>query len=150
MVWMTESAGFQTRLRSKSNMRFAGNLVFVTVIFFSIFAGASPSALATPKTCESLAQLSLPNTNITVALSVTTGEFTPAGRQASIKELPPFCRVAATLKPSADSDIKVEVWLPLNGWNGIYRGQGNGGFAGTINFDAMADAIKLGYATAST
>ena len=68
-------------------MRFAGNLVFVTVIFFSIFAGASQSALATPKTCESLAQLSLPNTNITVALSVTTGEFTPAGRQASFGRL---------------------------------------------------------------
>jgi hypothetical protein len=26
-----------------------------------------------------------------------------------------FCRVAATLRPSGDSDIKIEIWLPLAG-----------------------------------
>jgi leucyl aminopeptidase len=74
----------------------------------------------------------LPNTKITAAQPVTAGEFTPPGRTAGLKDLPPFCRVAATLTPSADSDIKVEIWFPLTGWNGKYRGQGNGGFAGSI------------------
>src|SRR5215831_19074890 len=33
--------------------------------------------------------------------------------------LPAFCRVALTLTPSADSDIKAEVWLPdMANWNG--------------------------------
>src|SRR5258705_13824697 len=92
---------------------------------------------AVPRSCESLGQLALPNTKITIAQTVTTGEFTPPGRTA-IKDIPAFCRVAATLNPSNDSDIKVEVWFPVEGWNGKYRGQGNGGFSGSIAFDAMA------------
>ena len=30
-----------------------------------------------------------------------------------------------------DSDITVELWMPLSGWNGKLQGFGNGGFAGT-------------------
>src|SRR5690348_16501265 len=36
--------------------------------------------------------------------------------------LPAFCRVAATLNPSPSSDIHAEVWLPVAGWNGNFRG----------------------------
>ena len=64
--------------------------------------------------------------------------------------LPAFCRVAATLKPSSDSDIKVEVWLPASGWNGKLQAVGNGGWAGTISYPAMAQALRRGYATTST
>lgn len=118
------------------------------IIVGNIFVCLQPVSAA-PRSCESLAQLALPNTKITSAQTITGGEFTPTGRTA-IKDLPAFCRVAATLTPSTDSDIKIEVWFPLEGWNGKYRGQGNGGFAGSIAFDAMAAAIKLGYATAGT
>src|SRR5262252_4132171 len=119
-----------------------------TLMILSILACVP--TIAAPKTCEELAQLTLPDAKVTAAQAVTTGEFTPSGRPASIKGLPPFCRVAATLTPSRDSDIKVEIWLPLNSWNGKYRGQGNGGFAGAISFEGLAAAIKLGYATAGT
>ena len=78
--------------------------------------------------CEGLASLTLPNTTITLAQTVSAGAFTPpvAGGAAAptpavaqaFKSLLPFCRVAATLKPTSDSDIKVEVWLPAGGWNG--------------------------------
>ena len=61
-----------------------------------------------------------------------------------------FCRVAATLKPSSDSDIKIEVWLPASGWNGKFQAVGNGAFNGTIGYAAMAAALARGYATAST
>src|SRR5207248_7747447 len=64
--------------------------------------------------------------------------------------LPAFCRVAATLKPSSDSDIKIEVWLPSTGWNGKFQGVGNGGWAGTISYPALAAAMASGYASAST
>src|SRR6185295_10603520 len=60
------------------------------------------------------------------------------------------CRVAAPLRPSADSDIKIEVWLPVAGWNGKYEAVGNGAFNGTIAYPAMAAALARGYATAST
>jgi feruloyl esterase len=127
----------------------AVNLIMPALIVWSICM-APQAANAAPKTCESLAQLALPNTKVTAAQTVNAGEFTPPGRTTSLKELPGFCRVQATLTPSTDSDIKVEVWLPISGWNGKYRGQGNGGYAGAIGFDAMAGAIKLGYATAGT
>jgi feruloyl esterase len=116
-------------------------------------------------TCESLLALSRPNTTITLAQPVVTGAFSlpttgPASAQqtAVFKELPAFCRVAATLRPSSDSDIRIEVWMPLANWNGKFQGVGNGGFAGTITYTSgsggvergMAEALKRGYATAST
>jgi tannase/feruloyl esterase len=118
-----------------------------------VIAGAS-SAHAAP--CESLASLSLPQTTITAAQAVAPGAFTPpaggrAGRGASpFAALPAFCRVAATLAPTGDSDIKIEVWLPAAGWNGKFQAVGNGGWAGTISYPAMAEALRRGYATTST
>ena len=58
--------------------------------------------------------------------------------------------MAATLKPSSDSDIKIEVWLPLAGWNGKWQAVGNGAFNGNINYGAMSAALRRGYATSST
>jgi len=84
---------------------------------------------------------------------VPAGAFTlsgtgPAAPQFS--QLPTFCRVAATLTPSSDSDIKIEVWLPAANWNGKSQAVGNGGWAGTISYGALASALQEGYATAST
>jgi feruloyl esterase len=74
-----------------------------------------------------------------------------AGGAAQVyASLPAFCRVAATLTPSSDSDIKVEVWLPAAGWNGKFQAVGNGGWAGSISYPALAQALAAGYATAST
>jgi tannase/feruloyl esterase len=64
--------------------------------------------------------------------------------------LPAHCRVAAVLNPSPDSQIEMEVWLPSESWNGKFQAVGNGGWAGTISFPAMATALQEGYATAST
>jgi feruloyl esterase len=91
-------------------------------------------------TCESLASLSLPATTITKTESVAAGA----------NSLPAHCRVAATLKPSSDSDIKIEVWMPVSGWNGKYQAVGNGGWSGAIATNAMEEALKAGYATSST
>ena len=61
-----------------------------------------------------------------------------------------MCRVAATLKPSPDSDIKIEVWMPASGWNGKFLAVGNGYWGGLINYPAMSEALRRGYATSST
>jgi len=75
----------------------------------------------------------------------------PANAQAQAgTTLGAHCRVAATLKPSADSDIAIEVWLPADNWNGKFQAVGNGGWAGVISYPAMATALQEGYATAST
>jgi len=110
-------------------------------------------ALKAASSCESLSSLALPNTSITLAQMVPAGAFTlpgtgPAAPQFS--QLPTFCRVAATLTPSSDSDIKIEVWMPAADWNGKFQAVGNGGWAGTISYGALASALQEGYATAST
>src|SRR6185295_2076597 len=72
------------------------------------------------------------------------------GGGGSFASLPAFCRVTATLTPSEDSDIKTEVWLPVSGWNGKFQAVGNGGWAGTIPYAAIAPALASGYAAAGT
>lgn len=102
--------------------------------------------------CESLKSLSEAYTTITVAESVAAGAFTqPGGRGGQqFAAVPAFCRVAATLRPTSDSEIRIEVWLPAAGWNRKLQSAGNGAWAGTISYPAMAAAVQSGYAAAST
>jgi feruloyl esterase len=104
-------------------------------------------------TCEGLRKLIMPLTTINSADRVRAGNFTPPGAtgpNAVLKNLPAFCRVTLTVAPTSDSDIKVEVWLPLTGWNNKYEAVGNGGWAGAMSYSALAEALKRGYATSST
>jgi feruloyl esterase len=99
--------------------------------------------------------LFLPETTIAAAQTVAAGAFslsaTRAGAALSFKDVPEFCRVVAILRPSTDSDIKMEVWLPAaSAWNGKYMGVGNGGWAGQISYGAMGGPLGRGYAVAST
>ncbi len=99
--------------------------------------------------CEGLADLQLAHTTITKAEAVTSGKFVPPDAKP-LTRLPAFCRVTATLKPSPDSDIRVEIWMPQTGWNERFVGTGNGGFAGIINYNTLADGLRAGYAVANT
>lgn len=123
-----------------------------------LFSSLSWAAVADPpaKACASLKQLSLPHAGITLASIVAAGTFVPPDLKKGdkvppfYKSVPAFCRVVATLKPSPDSDIKVEVWMPVKGWNGRFRAAGNGGYAGYINYWGLAGAVMQGYAGANT
>ena len=111
--------------------------------------------LAAPIACESLGQVTLTNGTVLSAAPVQAGAFTPpnttnAAAAAAFKALPAFCRVSLKLTPSADSDIRVEVWLPLSGWNRKFQALGNGGLGGALPFPAMAAAVRDGYAAAGT
>ena len=121
------------------------------VLSWLILFGAAAASAAT---CESLASLALPDTTITSAQVVAAGALTlPTGgfpSAVSPKNLPAFCRVAATIRPSKDSDIKIEVWLPAEGWNGKFQGVGNGGWLGAIVYPSLMEALQRGYAVAGT
>ncbi|HTR38830.1 MAG TPA: tannase/feruloyl esterase family alpha/beta hydrolase [Bryobacteraceae bacterium] len=125
----------------------------------AVLAALAVIAPSNAATCESLSSLKLPDTTITLAEPVAPGAFArPSGTFVErgpgappvFKSLPAFCRVAATLKPTSDSDIKIEVWLPASGWNGKFEAVGNGGWAGVISYESLAEAVRDGYATAST
>ena len=124
-----------------------------TVWLLLAAAAALSAEPAGGTSCESLSKLALPHTAITDAQVVAAGGFVaPAGRgpAPSFKDVPSFCRVKATLTPSADSDIKIEVWLPVSGWNGKFQAVGNGGWAGIISYGPLGAAVRRGYAAAST
>ena len=85
-----------------------------------------------------------------LAKTIETGSFAPSGGAAALNDLPRFCRVSVQLKPSADSDIGAEIWLPISGWNGKFLAVGSGGWGGSIAYDDMAEALRRGYATSAT
>jgi feruloyl esterase len=132
---------------------------FVLLGLAAGFSGlAGRAGRAEPGACESLGSSALGNATVTRAETIGAGVFTaPSGGRAGggaegqrFDGLPSFCRVTATLTPSRDSDIRMEMWLPTSGWNGKFQAVGNGGWAGAISYGAMAEALKAGYATAST
>jgi feruloyl esterase len=146
--------------RPEAPMKYALTTSLVVAVTLAAAAmNGGVTAMAAPS-CESVKALTLPDTTITLAQAVDPGAFTPpvpadgaavppAAAQA-IRELPAFCRVTATLKPTSDSDIKIEVWLPVSGWNGKLQSVGNGGWAGVIGYPALAAALAHGYAAAAT
>ena len=100
-------------------------------------------------TCESFAHLSFPHVSITSATSIAPDAFS-VDDSHPIPNLPAFCRVQATLTPTPDSNIHIEVWLPTLDWNGKYEGTGTGGYAGKINYNSLAGGLRHGYAVANT
>jgi feruloyl esterase len=117
-----------------------------------VVALAPDSRMQAAGSCQALSALALPNVTITRAQAVEAGPFTPPGAAETdtARVLPAFCRVAATLKPTSDSDIKIEVWMPASGWNGKFQAVGNGAFNGSIAYSSMMTALARGYATSST
>src|SRR5579862_711646 len=118
----------------------------------------SERAVAEAANCEKVAKLALPNATVTSAEVIAAESFHPnssvtpwdAQAEALYRSLPAFCLVRVESHPSSDSDIKIEVWLPLEGWNGKLQGRGNGGFAGEISYFSLATALHEGYAGAAT
>ena len=122
-------------------------VVAAVVLLVGPFAGGTASQ-GTP--CGELAGLTIPDITINAAAMVAGGNFTPPGSTAALT-VPTFCRVEATARPTSDSEIKFEVWIPpAEAWNGKFQGVGNGGYQGSISYPAMAGALRRGYATAST
>jgi len=105
------------------------------------------------QSCEKLKDLQLPKVEITSATLVQSGSFaisapTIAGR-ATVK-LGAHCEVKAVARPTSDSEIGIEIWLPAQNWNGKYEQIGNGGWAGAIHEPPLAGAVRRGFVAAAT
>src|SRR5579864_472865 len=122
-----------------------GRIMGAGLLALSVSTAAHAGNTSDP--CAKLASLALPGATITAAETVSAGQYkmpeSPLTRLGGVSGMnaagrvkdapnPAFCRVAATLKPGSDSDIKVEVWLPLAGWNGKLLGVGSFGWAGAL------------------
>jgi hypothetical protein len=120
-------------------------------------AATEASATQAPGACQRLASLKLPEVDVTMATEVAAGAFNSppdpfSGKDAAgfYKKLPAFCRVVVHAHPSADSDIAIEIWMPLEGWDGRLLGVGNGGFAGNIGYTELGGAVSRGDAAVAT
>jgi hypothetical protein len=127
-------------------------IVLLAATLLTAATGCGRATSSAEDHCAALANLSLDRAKITsaslvLAATAVSGVKLPPH---STKSLPAFCRVKITDTPSADSDTKIEIWLPDDHWNGKYRAYGNGGFAGDISYDAMATSITDRYATSAT
>jgi feruloyl esterase len=125
-------------------------LVGAATGLFACAAIASTPAMASP--CTNLQSLQLQFATITSAQDNNTGVFIVPGSNppTTITGLPAFCRVTATLTPSSDSTIKIEVWLPEKIWNGRFLGTGGGGFQGIISYNELAAGIQAGFASTNS
>ena len=75
--------------------------------------GGTATPATTKVACADLPKVSLDNnTTVTSTQLITGGSFTAPGAQAAITGLPELCRVVGTSKPTSDSLINFEVWLP--------------------------------------
>jgi Tannase and feruloyl esterase len=136
------------------------------IAFISIVGSTLLATTAAAATCESLKSLSIQKVTIVSAESVPAGAFVQPGRGGAApapqqpargggagapaaQPIPAHCRVKMILKPSTDSNINAELWLPAADWNGKFLAVGNGGFGGAIQgYNDMQVALRRGYATA--
>jgi feruloyl esterase len=125
-------------------LRFANVVAALASVVLIVSHARAASAVAK---CEGLTGLSLQDTEVTIAQSYIAGQVVTGVIHAPVG----LCRVAGTVRPSGDSNIKFEVWIPTDGsWNGKYQQIGNGGFASTIWMSYIANAVSRGYAAAAT
>ena len=94
-----------------------------------LLATTSPAVAAT---CESLMALALPNTTLTGA-EVVDG----------------VCRVNGSVRTSADSSIRIAVWMPEQ-WNEKFLATGYAFFGNAMNPAPLQRTVAAGYATATT
>lgn len=131
-------------------MNLQNNLLLALLYVLSFLPVNAQSTDSVDCGCQQLGKMAFAGATITAAECVSAGPFTPPGGNPPMTDLPPFCRVAATLTPAPNSTIHIEVWLPTTNWNGRFLGTGTGGGAGRIAYGALANGVKRGFATANT
>jgi len=104
---------------------------------------------ASAEDCMALKQLQFHKARVTLVKLENAGTLAPLLDQEDTT-LREFCRVVVQAKPSARSNVQIEVWLPLHGWNSRLLGLGSGGFGGIIEYGQLSDALRGGYVAATT
>jgi Tannase and feruloyl esterase len=143
-------------MRARKSRRLALASLSPTSFLFASFLFAACASGFAQDACEKLSQVTIPDAKIIFAKTIEAGTFagppTGASRDltAPYKNVPAFCRVVGLATPTADSSIRIEIWMPESNWNGKLQGIGNGGFAGMIDYVQLGVAVSKGYAATAT
>jgi len=120
------------------------------IALLSLFLGVfGVIAQSTDKKLNEIREIILPEVTITEVEDIPAGNFTPPGGK-KLTNLPAFIRVAFTSRPTPESNIRMELWMPKDTWNNRFLGTGTGGGAGSINYNALINGVTGGFATANT
>jgi feruloyl esterase len=104
----------------------------------TLLAFAAAGAAKAETACADLAKVAMPHATVTAVATETIGQ---AGA----------CRIEVTSRPTVDSDIRIEVWIPVGAaWNGKFVQFGNGGLAGSIHSGFLKGLAARGFAAAAT
>ena len=110
----------------------------LSVFALSLAGLAAPAAAHAETACTDLMKTALPHAQVTRAVSEALGD----------KQV---CKVSVTSRPTAESNIGIELWIPEGAaWNGKFIQVGNGGFAGTVPVMAFPRLVREGYAVSGT
>jgi len=128
-----------------------GNLLFGTYLFLTV---VSPTPILAQQSCENLIAVQLDHASVVSARTVEAGPMklppNPLTPRTSV-EVPRHCEVKGVARPTSDSEINFELWMPDSGsWNGKYMQRGNGGWAGSIPVTDLIGSLTRGYAVAAT
>jgi feruloyl esterase len=129
----------------------SNRFLYVSLAF--LLTALGQSSFAAQQSCEKLKDLQLPKVEITSATLVPAGSFSssvPTVAGTATVVLAAHCEVKAVARPTSDSEIGIEIWLPAENWNGKYEQIGNGGWAGAIHEPPLAGAVRHGYVAAAT
>jgi feruloyl esterase len=129
--------------RSKKRSLQVARMVAAAVVCYSAtgFSAAHADESQQASNCSALQQTNINDTRIESAQVLPAGSVfkDPDGKPVttSVK----VCRVVATVSTEPTEQVGIEVWLPLDGWNGRLLGVGSGGFGGSIVYSELAPAI---------
>ena len=106
----------------------------------------SQMAAVKPGECAALVGIASEMATITSATPVAAADTI-----GTTKVNVPFCRVQGVARPSTDSLINFEVWLPAAGaWAGRLKTDGTGGYAGATPVARMAADLAIGFVVAGS
>lgn len=115
---------------------------------------SAPSAtVSTSRTpCESLSENDSDEFTISQATEIAGGTrtFDDPYSPASIDELPALCDVRAIRSDPGGKTVTETIWMPNENWNGRFQGVGGSGYSCGPKYEALAAAVKNGYAAATT
>ncbi|PWT82866.1 MAG: hypothetical protein C5B57_07980 [Blastocatellia bacterium] len=130
-----------------------GGAGVASVVAASFLSAASGLGAQTTSSCERLSSTAVPDGRIAKVETVAAGAFAPPPARGAapepFKDLAAFCRVTTSATVSG-SDVKSEVWLPLQGWNRQLQLAGGGFWGGSIPYARMREILRTGSATAGT
>ncbi len=142
---MFRHTGF-TIFTTLSRPRSAGQWVRLRLAV-GIVIGAAGAAAQPAKDCASLTVVTTADATVTAA-AIVEPPATIGGAAVSV----PFCRVQGVARPSSDSEIKFEVWLPpaAANWTNRLKVNGTGGYSGAIPYARLAQDVGDGFVSAGS